>query len=155
MSDPALAEVRDEIERSFTELKERFYPGSKQVRRALVEVSDEPAPETSTSRWDRNPQTHYINGRPMELFTIGALAEALNRRPVTLRAWEAKGYLPKATFRSRGEKSKRLYMREQIEGLVALATEEGLIDPVKGRAIEKTRFPQRAHKLFSRLKGAR
>lgn len=161
MSDPILSgagELRTDIEREFAELRERFYPGSRQVRRAVADAEAPPEPEQpkdDNPRWDRAPQTHYINSRPVEMFTIGALAEALHRRPVTLRTWETKGYLPKATFRTRGDKSRRLYTRAQVEGLVAIALEEGLIDPIKGKRIESTRFTERARHLFARLKAPR
>lgn len=111
----------------------QHYPGSKRLRRAVL--ADAPAPTTVQEDdeefvgWDANPQVHFVNGEPKEFFTIGALAEALNRKPVTIRSWEAKGVFPKARFRTPGEKGRRLYTRAQVEGVIKAAAEEGLMDP--------------------------
>lgn len=71
---------------------------------------------------------HYrINGADVELFTIGELARALGKKPVTLRMWEREGWIPKSTYRTpapkgqqipdRPSKGRRLYSREQVEFL--------------------------------------
>jgi hypothetical protein len=75
------------------------------------------------------PRVLTIKGVPTEFFTIGALAAALERRPVTLRAWESEGVLPHAQFRTpppQGEqvpgkavKGQRLYTRRQAELVIA------------------------------------
>lgn len=171
MSDPSIAPLRDDISRVFAGLKDRVdgidgdddrYPGSRHVRRAVIE--EQAAPKADEPDWERLAQTYTINGRSTQLFPIGALAEALHRSPTTLRAWERKGFLPETSFRARGGKSPRLYTREQIEGLVTLARQEGLLDRApardgtigKGkRTIERTRFAERAHLLFKRLKAVR
>ena len=44
------------------------------------------------------PAPDHEEGRrcPAEFFDIGALAEALGRKPVTIRSWEDKKIIPKA-----------------------------------------------------------
>lgn len=98
-----------------------FYPGSrhkippKPKAKKIEQVSDKP--------WDRNPRLLKVNGVEMEFFTIGALAEAINRRPVTIRSWETKGVIPKARYRTPSvgdQPGRRLYTRHQVEGMVRL-----------------------------------
>ena len=65
---------------------------------------------------------------PKKMYTIGALSYALGKKPVTVRSWELKGWLPEATYRTskpRGEqvpgraiRGKRLYSEEQVLFLV-------------------------------------
>lgn len=103
--------------------------------------------------WDAKP----VKGLDAELFTIGALATALNRKPVTIRKWETNGWLPKARYMLRKGSSiqgqRRLYTREQIEGLVRIAREEHVLDDPKSlrTSIETTRFPERAKALWKEL----
>ncbi len=149
VNDPAT--LKDEISKEFEEIKSKYYPGSNKVRTSQQE--DRGRSPNEEVEWDTHPQMHYVHDKAVEFFSIAALATALNRRPVTIRMWENKGYLPKASFRTKGmEKgSRRLYTRSQIEGLVAIAREEGLLDPSPRRAIEKTKFPERAKRLFAAL----
>lgn len=70
---------------------------------------------------------YRINGIDVELFTIGELARAIGRKPVTVRMWEREGWIPKPKYRTpapRGEqipsrptKGRRLYSRAQLEFL--------------------------------------
>jgi hypothetical protein len=100
-----------------------YYPGSKRQ----VPPKNTPTPPAAPTEkpWDRNPKRLTVRGVEREFFTIGALAEAINRRPVTIRAWEDRGVIPKARYRGRGQK--RLYTREQVEGLVRLCDEHGIL----------------------------
>lgn len=125
------------------------YPGSRHVRRGVQEVEE----EEEAPVWDGNPRVYRVRGADHEFFPISALATALRRKPGTLRKWETQGYLPTARYRSPGEgkSQSRLYTRSQIEGLIAIATEEGLMEPAKKMRIDQTRFPQRAQKLFAAL----
>lgn len=71
---------------------------------------------------------YRINGEDLEMFSVGELARALERKPVTIRMWESQGWIPKANYRTptpRGEqvpgkavKGRRLYSKEQILLLV-------------------------------------
>lgn len=107
-------EVVDEF---FADLR---YPGSKRLRRPAPEKQ---ATSVSEKTWDRNPIHKKINGKDVELFFPNALAEALGKRPVTIRLWERRTYIPVAPFRlpgytdARGVKhpGKRVYTRQMIE----------------------------------------
>lgn len=75
---------------------------------------------------------YKINGEQVEMFTIGELAKAIERKPVTIRMWEAQGWIPKANYRTpqpRGQqipdkatKGRRLYTRQQVVFLAEAVT---------------------------------
>ena len=131
------------------------FPGKRQpVMRPSVS-----APGHDEHSWDENPKTILHNGVAKEFFTIGHLADALNRATVTIRSWEKKGALPKSPFRSppprvstvNGEpKGKRLWTRAQIEGIVQIAQEEGCIVDEK-QSPPTERFTTRVQELFNRI----
>lgn len=82
-----------------------------------------------------------INGVDREFFTVGELAKAINRKPVTIRMWEANGWIPKARYRTappKGEmipgkavKGRRLYSIEQVEFLLTALSRFEIDDPAK------------------------
>jgi hypothetical protein len=84
---------------------------------------------------------YRMNGVERRFFTVGELAKALNRRPVTLRMWESKGWIPKANYRTpapRGvqipgkpTKGRRLYSLEQVEFLLDAVKRFNLDVPVQ------------------------
>lgn len=124
--------TEDFIDKSFADLEE-YYPGSKRKRKAKVEPKKEVEPDIA---WDARPRTTTLpNGKDVELFTIGAIASALGRPVITIRAWIKEGYLPAAPYRLpskkniRGEdhKGRRLYSRAMVEKVVELFTRAGLI----------------------------
>jgi hypothetical protein len=119
----------DFIEKAFADLDD-FYPGSKRKRREKVEKQ----PEDVT--WDAKPFIKTLpNGKDVEMFTLGALATALNRPVITLRAWMTEGYLPTSPYRlpSTVDKNgkevlgRRLYTRPMIEMTVELFTKAGIL----------------------------
>lgn len=121
MPDPD--EFIEELFRSEQEDEER-YPGSRQRRR------ERPRPEPRTGvygdePWDHRPLKLIVGGVEHEFFTIGDVAKALNRKPVTIRSWERKGVMPKARFRDK--RQRRLYSRRQIEGLIEIAESEAVL----------------------------
>lgn len=85
-----------------------------------------PAPPSSDLNGAKG-KVYRINGADVELFTIGELARALGKKPVTIRMWEREGWIPRATYRTptprgrqipdRQSKGRRLYSREQVEFL--------------------------------------
>lgn len=86
--------------------------------------------------------TEYsVGGVVKRFYSIGALATALNRKPVTIRSWESKGWIPPASFRTpapQGEqlpgkalKGRRLYSESQLVFLVEAAIAYAIDDPVK------------------------
>lgn len=92
---------------------------------------------TSTPHaWDAKPLKYMMGGEQREFFTIGHLAKALGYSVQSIRAWENKGLMPKSPFRSPKPvremlpgrtKGKRLWTREQIEGILRIAGEEKVI----------------------------
>ena len=121
----------DEIEAAFADLE--YIPGSKQKRRN---------PDTKVSRrkngesngWDNNPIIKTLGGKEVQVFTIGALAQALEKTIVTIRLWERKGYIPRAPYRLRSKTLKgqktggnRVYTRALIESAVEEFSKRGLL----------------------------
>lgn len=137
--------------------KVEYYPGStrpivrhpnriqtERVRRGLGADPD----------WDENPRVYTINGEDVEFFSVGQLARALGREPGTIRKWESQGVIPKATFQVPGRDGdprgrRRLYSRKQVEGMVKIAEDEGLMDfGVPRKSFSTTQFKPRVLELF-------
>lgn len=131
-------------------LHQQFYPGSRHRipdRRSELEKPEE--------EWDSRPVKLVVDGEPREFFTIGMLAKALQRSAITLREWEVRGILPQANYRKAAinpAKNTRLYTRAQVEGIVAVAWEHGLMRQAKAGGLLRGRIPQgfvdRVHELF-------
>ena len=117
-------------------LAERFddldYPGRrKPVNRAATKA----APGTEV--WDACLVRYMVGGEVREFYTISHLAAALGYSVQSIRTWEDKGLLPRSPFRSprtrkpvaggRSDKGKRLWTREQVEGIVRLARRHRVI----------------------------
>lgn len=134
--------------KSESDEEEETYPGSNQSRRDPAENLEVPSKKSEDPLDSFKPRIMKLKGKDTEFFTIQALADALNRSTITIRKWESKGWLPTAQYRSPGEKQDRLYTREQIEGLLQIAREEGLMNPQRKPRVDKTNFPQRARELF-------
>lgn len=144
------------LDREFAEIGEQFYPGStKPIVRHQNRNGLHTKAAPSAADWDHKPRKYVVAGVETEFFTVGQLAKALGRQPVTIRKWEREGVIPKSTFQSPGRDDdprgrRRLYTREQIEGMVRIAHEEGVLvshqKPIKG-----TEFTARVIDLFKRL----
>jgi hypothetical protein len=136
----------DPILDSFADLAEeaaKRYPGSKvpiegavKKRQATAKKKAADAEEVERDEapaWIENRfymREMHINGEKVVFYTLAALAEALLRKPVTIRAWESAGKFPPSPFRTKANGAlggKRLYTRKQIEGVVAMADDEGLL----------------------------
>lgn len=123
-SDGATLSGEDPTDRALDDL---FYPGSKKRRPAPVQGPQKAQEDGSWADSPVHRKLRQVRGREMEFFTIGALSIALGKRPVTLRKWIATGVLPDATYRTppvgntRGDAGRRLWTRQQIEGLVQIA----------------------------------
>ena len=121
----------DEIEKAFADLE--YIPGSKRKRRNPDEkVSCRKSGESNG--WDKNPIIKTLGGIETEVFTIGALALALEKTIVTIRLWERKGYIPRAPYRLRsktlaGKKTggNRVYTRALIESAIEEFSLRGLL----------------------------
>jgi hypothetical protein len=115
--------------RSEKEILEAFanldkVPGSKQERKPETPkaVARRKQVMGESNGWDANPIIKIFKGVETELFTVGALAQALEKKIVTIRLWERKGYIPAAPFRLRSKElngkkvnGNRVYTRELIE----------------------------------------
>lgn len=121
----------DEVLKAFEGLD--YVPGSKRKRR-------EPDPKVSRRKvgesngWDENPIIKTLGGKEVEVFTIGALAAALEKSIVSVRLWERKGYIPRAPYRLRSKTLKgqktggnRVYTRALIESTVEEFSRRGLL----------------------------
>jgi hypothetical protein len=121
----------DEILEAFADLE--YIPGSKRKRR-------EENPKVSRRKhgesngWDSNPIIKTLGGKETEVFTIGALAQALEKTIVTIRLWERKGYIPRAPYRLRSKTVKgqktggnRVYTRHLIESAIEEFSKRGLL----------------------------
>jgi hypothetical protein len=111
-------------------------PGSKKPRRDDSEVAVKRRAKAlgESNGWDANPVTKYLQGVETEVFTIGALAQALGKQIVTIRLWERKGYIPIAPYRLRSKVLKgnkvngnRVYTRRLIEVAIEEFTKRGLL----------------------------
>jgi hypothetical protein len=112
----------DEILKAFEGLDRA--PGSKQKRRESTAVAEKRRAKIlgESNGWDENSIIKTLQGVETEVFTIAALAKALEKKVVTIRLWEKKGYIPIAPYRLRsktiqGKKvnGNRVYTRPLIE----------------------------------------
>lgn len=125
------------------------YPGSKRAKKDYQDADAPGFPPAEELDLGRS-KVFLVNNTPTELFPLGAVARALNRKPVTVRKWESEGVIPRSPFMMpshdpRGRR--RLYTRDQIESLRTVALEEGVLEPNangKWKAIDSTRFREKA-----------
>ena len=120
----------DFIDSMFADLDD-FYPGSKRKRKEAPKKE-----EVTSIAWDLNPTKRTLpNGKDVEMFTIGALANALNRPIITLRKWIKEGHLPSSPYRLPTTKNryggdhqgKRLYSRAMVEAAIELFAHAGVL----------------------------
>lgn len=103
-----------------------LYPGSRRVRKAYEKTERAQSPDVALSElmdpasWGLPPVKKKIMGKPMTLYTLGALANALQRPIITIRLWENMGRLPEAPFRAEhvagpgGKVGRRYYSQRSI-----------------------------------------
>ena len=143
----------DEILEAFADLE--YAPGSKRKRRELdPKVSRRRAGESNG--WDANPIVKTLGGKETEVFTIGALAHALEKTIVTIRLWERKGYIPRAPYRLRSKTLKgqstggnRVYTRALIESAVEEFNRRGLLGSAR---VEWNQYHDLTEALIKRWK---
>ncbi len=121
-------------------------------------VNRGPSPLESVPVWDEKPIKYMFKGEEREFFTISHLATALGKSVVTIRSWEQKGVIPPTPYRSpqpRGgmlpgkpTKGKRLWTRDQINGILAIAIDEHVI--LNGKPPTK-HFAERVLDLYRTL----
>lgn len=128
-------------------MTEDYFPGSRQPITGLAPAKDPLA--------GREGKTYTIGGKPVELFTISQVAEALRRKPVTIRKWEERKVIPPATFAKPGAGGdprgrRRLYSRDQLVALVTLADAENILHNPHAQ-ISQTNFKAKVWAEFKRL----
>lgn len=126
---------------------EGFFPGS---RHPIT-----PPPGLPDSLRGEKGKQYTINGKVVELFTISQLASLLGRKPVTIRKWEEKGVIPKATYAKPGANKdprgrRRLYSKNQVEAMVSAAQEEGILHDPHAQ-ISKTKFQAKVWQSFKEI----
>jgi hypothetical protein len=123
----------DLIDSMFSDV-DQYYPGSKRKRKPIE--AKKPEVELDLN-WDAKPIKKTLpNGRDLEMFTIGALAAALGRPVITLRAWIKEGYLPASPYRlpstkdvnGKDHQGRRLYSRSMVEKVVEILRTVGLLE---------------------------
>jgi hypothetical protein len=145
----------DELLTAFADLE--YKPGSRQKRRA-----DSPTAQkrraTAETDWDANPVVKTLGGKETEVFTIGAMAKALEKSIISIRSWEKKGYIPRAPYRLRsktlnGQKvsGNRVYTRELIEITIDEFSKRGLLGTAR---VEWSLHTDLTHAIVSRWKDA-
>ncbi len=111
-------------------------PGSKKQRRDTTDASEKRRSRIlgESNGWDANPILKTLQGKEVEVFTISAIADALEKKVVTIRLWEKKGYIPIAPYRLRsktinGKKvnGNRVYTRDLIEITIEEFGKRGLL----------------------------
>jgi len=145
---------------TFGDMDDEYYPSSQQKRKESTaqkreRQTDERRKARAEEDWDAHPirRTIKVNGQPVtvELFTIGALGKALGKKPVTLRKWMARGWLPQAQFRERligGAGQRRYWSRQQVEVIHRIAKEEGIIGPYHPEIQQLDRLSRRVREAF-------
>jgi hypothetical protein len=128
--------MEDFIDELFSAADE-YYPGSKRKRR---DTEKKTRSDLEIKSWDSRPYVKPLpNGKDIELFTLGALAEALGRPIITVRHWTKEGYIPQAPYRLPAKedkngtlrKGRRLYSRAMIEAAVEIFDKNGLLDLIR------------------------
>jgi hypothetical protein len=146
--DAAFADLQDSLP--------EYYPGSNKpiIRHPNRHTSTAPRRHALAvdDTWDAKPRKYVVNGVETEFFTVGQLARALGREAVTIRKWEREGTIPVATFQVPGREGdhrgrRRLYTRQQVEGMVRIAHEEGVLHE-RRRSFATTEFKERVLALF-------
>ena len=116
---------------------EKNFPGSRPLR-DIEAIDHKPSEVEGNEDWDASPMTLIgPSGVAMEFFRIGALADALGRTTVTIRSWEAKGWLPLSKYRlpnprgggvpGKTARGQRLYTRQQVLVVIAAAKQCGVM----------------------------
>lgn len=123
--------MADEIEELFGSL-DVFYPGSKRKRREPVKPK-----VVEPTEWENDYYKKTLPGNiTLNMYTIGALAKALNRPIITIRTWIKEGYIPPSPYRlpSKLDKSgkeragRRLYTKRMIDAAVQEFIRAGIIN---------------------------
>lgn len=127
-----------------------YYPGSN-MKRDINPV------EIDGFEWPKG-RILTVKGREVECFTTGQLASLLgNRSAVTIRSWENEGILPKSGYALPGKGGdvrgrRRYYTKNQVQGVLDIALEEGIFWPGPRINVRKTQFTSRVDAYFRALR---
>lgn len=109
---------------------DEYYPGSRRKMAVKPTSSVE-----SADPWRDNFTVKSIGGVEMQMYPIGALADALEVSVQTIRYWTNRGHIPKAPYRmptnmlieGRKVAGRRLYTAPLIEAVVVAFQKRGLL----------------------------
>jgi hypothetical protein len=92
------------------------------------------------------------NGERLDVYSINALANALQRNPRTLQRWEQHQLIPPPFFRifKKGRRL-RFYSQEQIDIMVQCAEEAGVLDTKKRRKLSRVNLSVFSQLCYKRL----
>lgn len=139
------AEDQLQVQASDTVTEPKLYPGSKKERRA---PSKEPPAPKKDKTWQEMGKFLSYKGQTLEFFFRGAFAKALNRKVVTIRAMTMNNTICNPKIQD--GHGRWLYTRDQIEDMVTLAEEEGVLYPQHAARFSE-RFSEEAHRILSRM----
>lgn len=100
--------------------------------------------------WDGKWHALDYHGQIVIFFERAGLAQALNRTPEAIRAWEHKGIVCKPKIRLPSYPHPWLYTESQVLAMIQLAEEEGVINPNYRKPFSK-RFINEAHGILGRM----
>lgn len=147
----------DPVLKGFGDL-EQPYPGR---RKPVNRDPRQQAPDDS-ELWDAHPTKvkYVVKGVEPEFFYIGALAKALGCSVQSIRLWESQGLLPNTPYRAprtakpmaagRSNKGRRLWTRQQIEGILQLAKKHRVI---LNHVTPTSTFARDVARMFNELSG--
>lgn len=116
----------DRSDRSLTAEAERDYPGGTPPRNRPGGATYE---EMERSLDGLRSYEYTVGGEVRKFYTIQAIATIFDRKTVTIRSWEDKGWLPRPKYRSpkpvrstlaAEAKGRRLYSEDQVRYLMSL-----------------------------------
>jgi len=74
--------------------------------------------------FDKAAKVYMVGNKKVALYSIGVLANAIDRQQQTVRKWEKRGVIPPAQYRS--ETGRRLYTKQQVDIVKRLVNKYGI-----------------------------
>lgn len=148
----------EDVLRSFEGLDRA--PGSKSARRPdnVTAAKNRQKAFQEPTGWDQSPIIRSVRGVETSLFSIGALALALEKSVVTIRSWEKRGYIPAAPYRLKAKtlqgkqvNGNRVYTRILIEIAIEEFSSRNLLGAAR---VEWSHHPDLTASIIARWKDA-
>lgn len=99
----------------YNEKRRQRYAEDKEIReRARQRAADYRKRSPKVTR----QLTRILNGKTVNVYSTGQVADRIGRTPQMLRNWEANGLIPESIF----EGKQRLYTKQQVDLIVYLAS---------------------------------